>query len=107
MDAYYEFEKTGVYNSKYAAPTTINTNSEDLSSSWYMEDGSYIRLKNVVLGYTIPQNLLDNVKIRQARVFLQAQNVFTLTKFTGPDPEALGYPYPISFNVVAGLNIGF
>lgn len=107
MNAFYDYEKTGVYNSRYAAPTTINTNSENLSSDWYMENGSYMKLKNVVLGYTFSDTILQKIHARSARVYLQAQNIFTLTKFTGPDPESLGYPYPFSFNVVAGLTIGF
>ena len=72
-----------------------------------MEDGSYVKLKNVVLGYTLPEKAIKKLKLRQARVYLQAQNVFTLTKYTGPDPESLGYPYPNSFNLVAGINFGF
>ena len=107
MNAYYEYEKTGVYDCKYAAPTTINSNNENSTSSWYMEDGSYLKLKNVVLGYTLPEKAIKKLKLRQARVYLQAQNVFTLTKYTGPDPESLGYPYPNSFNLVAGINFGF
>ena len=107
MNAYYEYEKTGTYNCKYAAPTTINSNNENQTSDWYVENGSYLRLKNVVLGYTIPANVLRAVKIRSARVFLQGQNLLTFTKYTGPDPEATGYPYPFGKNFVLGLNIGF
>ena len=105
--AYYEFEKTGVYNSKYAAPSTINKNSENLTSDWYVEDGSYLRLKNIVLGYTLPDNLLRTLKLRSARVYIQGQNLLTFTKYTGPDPEALGYPYPFGRNYVLGINFGF
>ena len=92
MNAFYDYEKTGVYNSRYAAPTTINTNSENLSSDWYMENGSYMKLKNVVLGYTFSDTILQKINARTARVYLQAQYIFTLTKFTGPDPESLGFP---------------
>ena len=107
MNAYYEFEKTGVYDSKYAALTTINTNNENRQSDWYVEDGSFIKLKNVVIGYTMPATVLNKIRVRSARVFFQAQNLFTLTKYTGPDPEALGYPYPFARNYVLGLNFGF
>ena len=107
MDAFYEFEKTGVYDCEYAALTTINKNSENLSSTWYVEDGSYIRLKNVVLGYTIPDNVLKSLRLRSARVYIQGQNLLTFTRYTGPDPEALGYPYPFGRNFVLGLNFGF
>ena len=107
MEAYYEYEKTGTYNCKYAAPTTINSNNENQQSDWYVEDGSYIRLKNIVLGYTLPADLTRSFKLRSARVFLQGQNLLTFTRYTGPDPEATGYPYPFGKNFVLGLNIGF
>ena len=107
MNAYYEYEKTGTYNCKYAAPTTINSNNENQQSDWYVENGNYIRLKNIVLGYTIPSQISQKFKLRTARVFVQGQNLLTLTKYTGPDPEATGYPYPFGRNFVFGVNIGF
>ena len=107
MNAYYEYERTGTYECKYAAPTTINSNNENQTSDWYVENGSYIRLKNIVLGYTLPANVIRSLKLRTARVFLQGQNLLTFTKYTGPDPEATGYPYPFGKNFVLGLNIGF
>ena len=107
MNAYYEYEKTGTYTCKYAAPTTINSNNENQTSDWYVENGSYIRLKNIVLGYTLPANTVRALKLRTARVFIQGQNLLTFTKYTGPDPEATGYPYPFGKNFVLGLNIGF
>ena len=72
-----------------------------------MENGNYIRLKNIVLGYTIPSQISQKFKLRTARVFVQGQNLLTLTKYTGPDPEATGYPYPFGRNFVFGVNIGF
>ena len=104
---YEDFLETGIYTSDYAAVSTIDTNQEGVQNSWYMEDGSYLKMKNLVIGYTLPKEILSKTKIRTARVYLQAQNIFTLTKYTGPDPESLGYPYPYSFNMVLGLNIGF
>ena len=107
VKGYEDYLSTGTYTSKYAALSTIDTNKEGVQNSWYMENGSFLRLKNIVIGYSIPQRVLSSVRMRTARVYLQAQNVFTITKYTGPDPESLGYPYPNSFNLVAGINIGF
>ena len=56
-------------------------------SSRVIEDGSFIRLKTVSLGYNIPSTLLRKISINSARVFLSAQNLFTLTRYTGIDPE--------------------
>jgi len=57
------------------------------NSTAYVEDGSYLRLKTLRLGYTLPQSVLHNVKMKNLRVYLQATNVFTLTKYRGLDPE--------------------
>jgi TonB-linked SusC/RagA family outer membrane protein len=107
MQGYYDYVATGTYTSKYAALTTLNTNSENLSSDWYIENGSFLKLKNIMIGYSIPDNALRMLKLRSARVYLQAQNLFTLTKYTGPDPEALSYPYPFARSYTLGINFGF
>ncbi len=55
--------------------------------SYYVESGSYLRLRNLSLGYTLPVNILNRVGIDRLRFYLQAQNLFTITKYTGLDPE--------------------
>nr|WKN39014.1 TonB-dependent receptor [Tunicatimonas sp. TK19036] len=55
--------------------------------SWYVEDGSFVRLRNVQLGYTLPQTVAENAGLSSARVYIGAQNLFTLTKYSGIDPE--------------------
>jgi len=57
------------------------------SSTAYIEDGSYLRLKTMRLGYTLPQSVLHNVKMKNLRFYIQATNIFTLTKYRGLDPE--------------------
>lgn len=56
-------------------------------SSRFLEDGSYLRLKNLQIGYTIPARVLDMAKISRARVYLSGTNLLTFTKYTGLDPE--------------------
>lgn len=56
-------------------------------SSWYIEDGSFFRIKNIELGVTIPKNLTEKVGLERLRVYLSGQNIFTFTKYTGFDPE--------------------
>ena len=107
MQGYNDYVATGTYTSNYAALTTLNTNSENLSSDWYIENGSFLKLKNIIIGYNIHDNALRMLKLRSARVYLQAQNLFTLTKYTGPDPEALSYPYPFARSYTFGINFGF
>jgi TonB-dependent starch-binding outer membrane protein SusC len=57
-------------------------------SDFYIEDGSYLRLRNLVLGYTIPSSLTNKINIQKFRIYVGARNVFTITKYNGLNPEA-------------------
>lgn len=61
--------------------------SGSYSSSYYVEDASFLRLKNMVLGYTFPKDLLRKASIQNLRVYVQAENLLTITGYTGLDPE--------------------
>jgi TonB-linked SusC/RagA family outer membrane protein len=92
-------------------------------SSRFLEDGSYLRLKNLQLGYTIPSTTLESIGLQQVRVYVSATNLLTFTKFTGSDPEmtvsdnsknegdrANGIDwgtYPSAMSLMLGLNINF
>lgn len=82
-------------------------------SSRYLENGSYLRLRNVTLGYQLPQNFLDGIKVRNARIFISGDNLVTFTKFSGVDPEVdlssgtSSFKYPISRKLLFGINVGF
>lgn len=56
-------------------------------SSYYMEDGSFLKCRSLVLGYTVPTNLLSRYKIDRLRIYVQGANLFQVTKYTGLDPE--------------------
>ena len=56
-------------------------------SSRYLENGSYLRLKNLAIGYTLPQQIIRKVGVEKARVYLNITNLFTITDYSGPDPE--------------------
>ena len=56
-------------------------------NSFYVEDGSYLRLKTLQLGYTLPKKLTSKAKISSFRIYIQAQNIFTITKYSGADPD--------------------
>ncbi|MCX6222948.1 MAG: TonB-dependent receptor, partial [Bacteroidia bacterium] len=62
------------------------SHSQDASTA-FIEDGSFLRLKTMRLGYTLPKSVLDKVKMKSARLYLQATNLFTMTKYSGLDPE--------------------
>ena len=93
------------------------------ASTRFLEDGSYLRLKNVQLGYKLSSQALSRLRISSMRFFVSAQNVFTITKYTGQDPEmatsansagdgvkAVGIDwgtYPSSRIFTAGVNLNF
>ncbi|UOQ52362.1 TonB-dependent receptor [Hymenobacter cellulosivorans] len=92
-------------NSNQPRVTSTDTNGNDRMSSRYVEDASYLRARNMELGYTLPQSLLGKVKVNGARVFVSVDNVFTLTKYTGYDPEistAAFYNNPLAYGVDYG-----
>ncbi|MBO4466412.1 MAG: SusC/RagA family TonB-linked outer membrane protein [Bacteroidales bacterium] len=88
-------------------------------SSRFLEDGSFFRLRNVTLGYNLPKNLIEKINMKAAKVYVSADNIFTLTKFSGMDPEVqlegstwqlagtYSMNYPVPFSVVAGIDIKF
>ena len=63
--------------------------SNSIPHTYFVESGSYLRAKTVQLGYTIPNNVLTRLGMSKVRIYVQGQNLFTLTKYTGPDPDLL------------------
>ena len=87
-------------------------NNNTRASNRYIEDGSYLRLKSVSLGYTFPDNWLKAAGISSARIYASAQNLFTFTRYTGVDPEVPvngidNNVYPVTRTVSLGINLGF
>jgi len=56
-------------------------------NSYFVENGSYLKLKNLQIGYSFGGNFLERIKVKGARVFVMANNLFTITKYSGLDPE--------------------
>ena len=106
-NAYDNYLQPGYYDCDTTAPTTDNSNNEQEVSQFYLENGSFLRLKTLTLGYSLPQALRDKLKMQNARVYVQAQNLFTITPYTGADPEGLGYPYALPRQFTFGIQIGF
>ncbi|MVM35735.1 SusC/RagA family TonB-linked outer membrane protein [Spirosoma sp. HMF4905] len=91
-------------------------------STYYLESGSYFRMKNIQLTYQLPQVLLSKLKMGATSVYIQGQNLFTVTKYSGMDPEVNlrayssgndrqigvdGGSYPIAKTILVGLNLSF
>lgn len=111
------WEKEGD-NATHPKPIVGGNKDSNQSSSRYLENGSYIRLRNVRLGYNFPEKLLQSVRISRLQVFVSGDNLWTGTKFSGPDPEVSlsqvdqvsgmsSFKYPISKKILFGLNVTF
>ena len=74
-------------DTKTPRPSIQDPNDNDRLSTRYIEDGSYLRVKNITLGYTFPKSLLSKIKVDNIRLYMNIQNLYTLTKYTGYDPE--------------------
>jgi TonB-dependent starch-binding outer membrane protein SusC len=125
--------QSSVVQNRWKAPGDITdipravwgvTNNSRLSTR-FVEDGSYLRVKAVTLAYTIPQAILSKIKLNNARVYVTGENLFTLTDYSGFDPEvsafgndsdnrtkntALGIDYgtyPQARNIIFGVNVSF
>ncbi|MEO7991804.1 MAG: TonB-dependent receptor [Chryseolinea sp.] len=113
-------EKDLVYNRWTNANHTqsepsANTGNQ-LASDYYVESGSFVRINNITLGYTLPASVLQRIKISSLRVYVTSQNLFTYKKYSGFTAELPGDPlnsgielsaYPTTRTISAGLNIGF
>jgi len=120
---------TGYYNgskvmlNRYSANNTNTSIKEAYQdpavtiSDRFIEDASYLRLKNISLGYSLPKSLTSKAKLQNVRIYVSVQNIFTWTKYTGFDPEAStngqsviyrgidNGVYPNSKMVLAGLSL--
>jgi hypothetical protein len=80
------WEETGDNATHPKLQLNVNKNASSMSSR-YLEDGSYLRLRNVTLSFDLPEKWTSAMKMSSARIYLSADNVFTLSKFSGSDPE--------------------
>ena len=76
-------------------------------SDFYLQDRSFLKIRNIQLGYTVPQNLTQMINVQRVRVYCSLENFFTFTSFKGFDPEVSGMNYPTMKQCTLGLNISF
>ena len=82
--------------------TTGSTRNTEFSD-FYVEDGSFLRLRNLQVGYTLPRKLLEKINVSYLRVYVSANNLWTLTGYSGFDPDIGSFGGPLS----AGVDYGF
>ena len=96
-------------NSDIPALSLSDNNNEKRVSSYWVENGSYLKLRTIQLGYNFPKSIASKLSMQRLRMYLSAQNLLTIksSSFTGVDPENPNYGYPIPLNITFGLNVTF
>ena len=89
--------------------STMNTADEGRASSYFVENGSYLKLRTLQVGYNIPKSFLSKLKMSSARVYVSGQNLLTIksSSLTCSDPENPNWNYPLSTSLSFGLQVGF
>lgn len=89
--------------------TTNNTGDEGRRSSYFVENGSYAKLRTLQLGYSFPSRLLSKLRMSKARVYVSGQNLLTIksNSLTCSDPENPNWAYPIPTSLSFGLQLDF
>ena len=99
LDRWSESNPTGSYPRVTTGPTQNNSPSD-----FYVEDGSYVRLRNLQIGYSLPESLISKIGLERFRVYASADNLLTITGYSGFDPEVGAINYNVA---AAGIDRGF
>ena len=95
-------------NGKYPRLSRQDTQKNWQTSSFWMQNASYLKMRNMQLGYTIPKQVLGKSGISNLRVYFSADNLFTISGFDNLDPEVpYGSYYPLTKNYSFGVNVSF
>lgn len=96
-------------DSNVPALSLSDNNNEKRVSSYWVENGSYLKLRTIQFGYNFPGTIASKLAMQRLRMYVSAQNLFTIksSSFTGVDPENPNYGYPIPLNITFGLNVTF
>ena len=96
-------------DSNVPALSLSDNNNEKRVSSYWVENGSNLKLRTIQFGYNFPRTIASKLAMQRLRMYVSAQNLFTVksSSFTGVDPENPNYGYPIPLNITFGLNVTF
>ena len=100
---WYEGRTDATYPRLVEYQDKLNTQQSD----FYLENKSFVKIRNIQLGYTLPKVLTTKFHIERIRLYGSLENFFTFTKYNGFDPEVSGMAYPSMKQAVIGLNVSF
>ena len=81
--------------------------SKEITRGAFLTDLSYMRIKSIILGYTLPKKLLKQTNLSNVDFSMALNNFITVTCYKGRDPETPGATYPVSRSVMFSVNVGF
>jgi TonB-dependent starch-binding outer membrane protein SusC len=109
-----DFWFPGTTGAEFPGLLTNNVDKWHIAQTFYVEDASFFRLKNIMLGYNLPSNVASKVKMKSLRVFGSIDNIWVYSRATVPDPEAVaadgyssGNDYPLPRKLTVGLEFNF
>lgn len=108
VDNYWSLGKNEDVNAKYPRLTYGNNSNNNRASTYWLRDGSYLRLKNLEIGYTLPKAFVSSMHIQNVRFYFMATNLLTFSEFDLWDPElgsSNGQQYPLSRTFTLGMTI--
>lgn len=96
-------------NASYPRLTLSGSSRNYMTSSFWVQNASYLKMRNLQIGYTIPKNILSHLGVSNLRLYCSIDNLFTISKFKGLDPEMVTTPtmYPLTRNYSFGINLSF
>lgn len=96
-------------NSTIPRLTIVDNNNEGRVSTYFIENASYLKLRNLQLGYQLPATVLSKLRMTSGKIYLQGQNLWMLksSEFTAPDPENPNFAFPIPAVYMLGVNLEF
>ncbi|MBR0300711.1 MAG: TonB-dependent receptor [Bacteroidales bacterium] len=97
--------REGVVNAKYPRLTDNNYGLNTIHSDFYLYDNSFVKIRNIQFGYTLPEKWTTKAAMEKVRFYVTLENFFTFTSFMGFDPEVSGLNYPTTKQTVLGVNI--
>ncbi len=105
-DSYWSENNRDIY-AKWPRLSTSNIGNNTQTSTWFMQDGSFLRLKSLEIGYTLPDKLLNKMKMNQVRIYMTGNNLLSISQFKLWDPEmgGNGLGYPVQRVINAGIQI--
>ncbi|MBS5540778.1 MAG: TonB-dependent receptor [Phocaeicola plebeius] len=96
-------------NASYPRLTLSGSSRNYMTSSFWVQNASYLKMRNLQIGYTIPKNILSHLGVSNLRLYCSIDNLFTISKFKGLDPEMVTTQtmYPLTRNYSFGINLSF